>query len=165
MQTLLEHEIDVFLLHVAKWTCQWFNKPKFHILLYFPRHIQRFGLAMLFATKAFESFNTVIHAKSVHSNRLSPSHDIALMFAQGNRVRHLLSGGVFNTWKKQADGTISTAWRTTVAGPLRLVSADNSTVAHYLGIESEPSSCPGKFSIWCKVNQSLLNFKHIYQWC
>lgn len=48
---------------------------------------------MLFATEAFESFNAVIRAKSVHSNRLAPSRDIAIMFAHNNRVRHLLSGG------------------------------------------------------------------------
>lgn len=48
---------------------------------------------MLFATEAFESFNAVIRAKSIHSNRAAPSKDIAHAFAQGNRVRHILSGG------------------------------------------------------------------------
>ncbi|KAK1236064.1 hypothetical protein PQX77_000704 [Marasmius sp. AFHP31] len=32
---------------------------------------------------------------SVHSNRQAPSKDIALAFAQGNRIRHFLSGGRF----------------------------------------------------------------------
>lgn len=55
-------------------------------------HIRRFGPAALFATEAFESFNAVIRAKSVHSNRHAPSRDIARAFAHGNRIRHLLSG-------------------------------------------------------------------------
>ncbi|KAJ8487998.1 hypothetical protein ONZ45_g14118 [Pleurotus djamor] len=91
----LKAEIDHFLLCTAQWTTRWFNKPKFHILLHLPEHIRRFGPAILFATEAFESYNAVIRAKSVHSNRHAPSRDIARAFAQGNRIRHLLSGGFF----------------------------------------------------------------------
>ncbi|KAJ3833982.1 hypothetical protein F5878DRAFT_545605, partial [Lentinula raphanica] len=91
----LEHAVDTFLLSVARWTTRWFNKPKFHILIHLALHIRRFGPAMLFATEAFESFNAIIRAKSVHSNRQAPSRDIALAFAQGNRIRHLLSQGLF----------------------------------------------------------------------
>ncbi|SJL16514.1 uncharacterized protein ARMOST_20040 [Armillaria ostoyae] len=54
---LLQKEIDCFLQCVAVWTCWWFNKPKFHILVHLPEHIRRFGPAMLFATEAFELFN------------------------------------------------------------------------------------------------------------
>ncbi|KAJ7863811.1 hypothetical protein B0H14DRAFT_2348797, partial [Mycena olivaceomarginata] len=92
---LLTAEINHFLVCAARWTTRWFNKPKFHILLHLPAHIRRFGPAILFATEAFESFNTIIRAKSVHSNRHAPSRDIARAFAQGNRIRHLLSGGLF----------------------------------------------------------------------
>ncbi|PBK83841.1 hypothetical protein ARMGADRAFT_1048371 [Armillaria gallica] len=63
---MLTHEIHNFLVLEAKWTNHWFNKLKFHIL-----------------------------AKSVHSNRHAPSHDIGNAFAQGNQVCHLLSGGLF----------------------------------------------------------------------
>ncbi len=73
----------------------WFNKPKFHILVHLPDHIRRFGPAMLFATEGFESFNAVIRDKSVHSNCLAPSRDIALAFAQANRICHLRSKGLF----------------------------------------------------------------------
>lgn len=76
-------------------TPQWFNKPKFHVLLHLPDHIRRFGPAMLFATEGFESFNAVIREASVHSNRHAPSRDIAAQMARRNRVRHLLSGGLF----------------------------------------------------------------------
>ncbi|KAK0231396.1 hypothetical protein IW262DRAFT_1256426, partial [Armillaria fumosa] len=56
---LLQKEIDCFLQCVAVWTCCWFNKPKFHILVHLPEHIQHFGPAMLFATEAFKSFNAI----------------------------------------------------------------------------------------------------------
>ncbi|KAF9493187.1 hypothetical protein BDN71DRAFT_1591205 [Pleurotus eryngii] len=65
---LLRSEIDYFLLCTTRWTARWFNKPKFHILVHLPDHIRRFGPASLFATEAFESFNAIIRAKSVHSN-------------------------------------------------------------------------------------------------
>ncbi|KAJ7770349.1 hypothetical protein B0H14DRAFT_2402407 [Mycena olivaceomarginata] len=92
---LLTKEIEHFLLCAARWTNRWFNKPKFHIFVHLPAHIRRFGPAILFATEAFESFNAIIRAKSVHSNRHAPSRDIAYAFAQGNRIRHLISGGLF----------------------------------------------------------------------
>lgn len=88
-------DIEQFLLKTARWSSRWFNKPKFHILVHLPEHIRRLGPAMLFATEAFESFNAVIRAKSIHSNRAAPSKDIAHGFAQGNRIRHIVSGGAF----------------------------------------------------------------------
>ncbi|KAI0078564.1 hypothetical protein K474DRAFT_1743504 [Panus rudis PR-1116 ss-1] len=91
----LQEGIDYFLNCVCKLTPRWFNKPKFHILLHLPEHIRRFGPAILFATEGFESFNAVIRAHSVHSNRQSPSRDIARSMARQNRTRHILSGGYF----------------------------------------------------------------------
>ncbi|KAL1685525.1 hypothetical protein GGG16DRAFT_118784 [Schizophyllum commune] len=91
----LEDAITNFMDRVCILTPQWFNKPKFHVLLHLPDHIRRFGPAMLFATEGFESFNAVIREASVHSNRHAPSRDIATQMARRNRVRHLLSGGLF----------------------------------------------------------------------
>ncbi|KAJ3858394.1 hypothetical protein EV359DRAFT_69043 [Lentinula novae-zelandiae] len=91
---LLQQEIEQFLLYAAQWSIRWFNKPKFHILVHLSE-IRRFGPAMLFATEVFESYNAVIRAKSIHSNWLVPSHDIAWAFARQNHIRHMLSGGVF----------------------------------------------------------------------
>ncbi|KAJ7303118.1 hypothetical protein DFH08DRAFT_645222, partial [Mycena albidolilacea] len=71
------------------------DKPRFHIFIHLPAHIRRFGPAILFATETFESFNAIIRAKSIHSNRHAPSRHIAYAFAQGNRIRHLISGGLF----------------------------------------------------------------------
>lgn len=102
-------------------------------------HIRRFGPAILFATEAFESFNAIIRAKSVHSNRHAPSRDIARSFAQGNRIRHLLSGGMFILHSGLApDATLSFskskhAWTSCGPGPLGLV-ATPTTITQYLGL-------------------------------
>ncbi|KAJ7688026.1 hypothetical protein B0H17DRAFT_938745 [Mycena rosella] len=168
---LLTAEINHFLTCAARWTTRWFNKPKFHILLHLPEHIRRFGPAILFATEAFESFNAIIRAKSVHSNRHAPSRDIARAFAQGNRIRHLLSGGLFmqsNTtpsYTLHSDPLPSLAlnpphpsdpaqdpapylskkkedWVCAGPGPLSLVSAPN-TVTQYLGLENKKRTTHG----------------------
>ncbi|KAG1847729.1 hypothetical protein F4604DRAFT_1883990 [Suillus subluteus] len=98
IENLMEHlcnltiSINNFLACTARWTPRWFNKPKFHIILHVVDHIQQFGPAALFATEAFESFNAVICAKSIHSNHRASSQDIAYSFAHGSRIRHILSG-------------------------------------------------------------------------
>ncbi|KAL0069626.1 hypothetical protein AAF712_003284 [Marasmius tenuissimus] len=91
----VDSAITQFLECVCTLTPDWFNKPKFHILLHLPTHIQRFGPPILFATEGFESYNAIIRCCSIHSNRHAPSKDIAVAMAKGNRVRHLLSGGHF----------------------------------------------------------------------
>ncbi|CAK5277165.1 unnamed protein product [Mycena citricolor] len=130
----LTREIDHFLSCAARWTNRWFNKPKFHILLHLPAHIRRFGPAILFATEAFESFNAIIRSKSVHSNRHAPSRDIAAGFAQGNRVRHLLSGGLFRSNPSQTSNSSQGDWISAGPGPLALVEG---TVASYLGLAED----------------------------
>ncbi|KDQ20801.1 hypothetical protein BOTBODRAFT_87505, partial [Botryobasidium botryosum FD-172 SS1] len=107
----VEKAIDYFLDCACRVTPRWFNKPKFHIILHLPAHIKRFGPAMLFATEGFESFNAIIRAASVHSNRHAPSRDIAHVMARGNRVRHLLSGGFFLMNRLPASHSIKTASR------------------------------------------------------
>ncbi|EIM81338.1 uncharacterized protein STEHIDRAFT_66542 [Stereum hirsutum FP-91666 SS1] len=92
---LLRSSIDYFLDCTCALTIRWFNKPKFHVVLHLPDHINNLGPAMLYATEGFESFNAVIRSHSIHSNRHAPSRDIARAMAQCSRVRHLLSGGYF----------------------------------------------------------------------
>jgi hypothetical protein len=105
---------------------------------------------MLFATEAFESFNAVIHAKSVHSNRQAPSRDIALEFAQGNRIRHLLSGGYFlsadfhSIWKENPHILTPSHWSTIGPSAAGLM-ATNSTPSNYLGLCSSLNSSAGMF--------------------
>ncbi|KAF8885731.1 hypothetical protein CPB85DRAFT_1378115 [Mucidula mucida] len=122
---VLTREICAFLVLAARWSSRWFNKPKFHILVHLPEHICRFGPAILFATEAFELFNAVICGKSVHSNRLAPSRDIALAFAQGNWIRHLLSGGKFRVKLEEAERA---QLMSCGPGPLCIVTAPDSTI-------------------------------------
>lgn len=146
-QRLLEDEIHQFLLNTARWSSAWFSKPKFHILVHLPQHIARFGPAILFATEAFESFNAVIRAKSVHSNRQAPSRDIALSFAQGNRLRHWLGGGAIRnltsdsvvvhnktrTLRRAAFSKDKDDWSTVGPGP-QLITKPPAVVSSYLGL-------------------------------
>lgn len=92
-QKRLKHAINDFLAATALWNTRWFNKPKFHIILHLILHIRLFGPAILFSTETFESFNFVIRARSIHSNRHAPSLDIARSFSHMHAVRHLVSGG------------------------------------------------------------------------
>ncbi|KAF6750688.1 hypothetical protein DFP72DRAFT_991577 [Ephemerocybe angulata] len=139
----LEQEIQNFLVTTAKWTSRWFNKPKFHILVHLPDHIRRFGPAILFATEGFESFNAIIRAKSVHSNRQAPSRDIARAFGQASRVRHLVSGGLFQKQLGEASTDIDACdkcrafsfdvgtWTCAGPGPRNLL-RQKSTITSYL---------------------------------
>ncbi|KAF7971584.1 hypothetical protein HWV62_20748 [Athelia sp. TMB] len=89
----LKNAIDDFMAATALWNTRWFNKPKFHIILHIILHIRLFGPALLYATETFESYNFVIRARSIHSNRHAPSLDIARSFSHMHAIRHLVSGG------------------------------------------------------------------------
>jgi hypothetical protein len=160
-QATLEYEIQQFLIRTAKWTAAWFNKPKFHILVHLPDHIRRFGPAILFATEAFESFNAVIRAKSIHSNRQAPSRDIARAFAQGNRIRHLVSGGLFQiitsedirrpesgrgwTFDRPAFSKDSRHWK--AVGPaVQALFANDPAIAPYLGLADQAVARKSQFN-------------------
>jgi hypothetical protein len=150
------------------WTPRWSNKPKFHYLLHLPAHIRRFGPALLFATESFESFNAVIRAKSVHSNRLAPSRDIATAFAHNNRVRHLLSGGqhffrdselsqkyvgAFSSMatnptcdKSSVHAGEAGIWRQVSSAATCLIE-DDSPIASYMGLNDKHNDLIGKCNI------------------
>lgn len=139
----MEQAIDHFLNCTARWMPRWFNKPKFHLIRHLPEHVRRFGPAVLFATEAFESFNAVIRARSVHSNRQAPSRDIAHGFARVNRIRHLLSGGYFLYRPELEEHTplrfsdSATHWVTAAPAPLGLAQQRLGVVniiGDYLGI-------------------------------
>ncbi|EFI26599.1 hypothetical protein CC1G_15371 [Coprinopsis cinerea okayama7 len=136
----LQDAIDHFLECTAHWTPRWFNKPKFHLLLHLPAHIRRFGPAILFATEVFESFNAVIRAWSIHSNRLAPSRDIAMHAAHLARIRHFLSGGYFRVKGSEEPDTFE--WLTAGAEVLRL-GQEPSVVTRRIGLFREPPRAPG----------------------
>ncbi|KAK0448235.1 hypothetical protein EV421DRAFT_1900873 [Armillaria borealis] len=130
----LTNEVQSFLLTTAKWTNRWFNKPKFHILVHLPEHVRRFGPAMLFATEAFESFNAIIRAKSVHSNRHAPSRDIAHaggLFLLKDLIEQPASDSVLSS---RPFSHKKTDWTSVGPGPAALVASSN-TVTGYLGLD------------------------------
>ncbi|KAF9559655.1 hypothetical protein CPC08DRAFT_595059, partial [Agrocybe pediades] len=154
----LRAEIHNFLLKTARWSTSWFNKAKFHIITHLPGHVYRFGPAILFATEAFESFNAVIRGKSTHSNRQAPSRDIALAFAQGNRVRHLFSGGYFAPSKDSTTVTPAPAapssraalealehhnWKTIGPAACSIIAQDP-TALSYLGLKDSAQKQAGR---------------------
>jgi hypothetical protein len=131
---------------------------------------------MLFATEVFESYNAIIRSKSIHSNRLAPSRDIALAFAKQNRIRHMLSSGIFldrsqivldkevvekfnNSELPQADRISEVQWyfrsrlfareHWTAAGksPLDIVMYSDA-VGGYLGLAQRPSPPSKLYCIW-----------------
>ncbi|KNZ50611.1 hypothetical protein VP01_432g11 [Puccinia sorghi] len=53
-QSELKKNIQLFMSHSIKFTAQWINKPKFHILLHLPLSILRFG-ASLFCPEKFDT--------------------------------------------------------------------------------------------------------------
>ncbi|KAI7956715.1 hypothetical protein MJO28_003810 [Puccinia striiformis f. sp. tritici] len=83
-QQVLQDHIRWFLFQFAKSTAQWVNQPQLHMLLHL------LDLIILFATKKFKSYNSVLRNASIHYNCRSPGHDIPVMFAN-----HILSGGFF----------------------------------------------------------------------
>ncbi|KIY48737.1 hypothetical protein FISHEDRAFT_42751, partial [Fistulina hepatica ATCC 64428] len=174
----LREAVNHFLLTTAAWNCRWFFKPKFHIITHLPDHVPRFGPPMLFATEAFESFNAVIRGKSIHSNRQAPSRDIALAFAQCNRVRHILSQGLFLVKEDAEDlnplsvysiahpNTIrpfsfdAKRWRRAGDGPTSLVQSPN-TVTEYLDLSMHhaltSTSLSERRPVWLGKHAFLLN--------
>ncbi|KAJ7269484.1 hypothetical protein C8J57DRAFT_1435517 [Mycena rebaudengoi] len=167
-------QLDAAIKHFLDCTCgltlQWFNKPKFHVILHLPSHIRRFGPAMLFATEGFESFNAIIRSCSIHSNRHAPSLDIASRMARGNHVRHLLSRGFFpadKDFSSTSEKPSRSPWMELLPDhltPLKLVEI-NSFASRLLGWEMPASptaphtgSCSGRGQIksWAKTQSGIL---------
>lgn len=98
-------------------------KTKLHILTHSPDDAVRFGPLVINATEGFESYNSVFRRNSVLSNRQAPSRDIAIKFADMDRVKHVLSGGY---WKE------GSSW--VQAGPgVRSLLAQKSILQSHLG--------------------------------
>ncbi|KAG8686050.1 hypothetical protein FRC11_009607 [Ceratobasidium sp. 423] len=132
----LEIRIDRLLLATVMSNPQWFNKPKFHVLLHLPGHVRRFGPPILFATETFESYNFVIRLRSIHSNRQSPSADIGAAFSLMHAIRHLVCGGYFqlpaDNLMSGSDSTSSTPW--IQAGPQVLAFLHDEVFLKFMGM-------------------------------
>ncbi|KAH9818305.1 hypothetical protein DFH28DRAFT_888068, partial [Melampsora americana] len=87
--------VKIFLGHIIRWSAQWTNKPKFHMLVHLVECIDRFGPLCLCATEKFESFNGVTRIASVHSSRHEPGLHIATTFNNSRLMRLIFSGSSF----------------------------------------------------------------------
>ncbi|KAH9814285.1 hypothetical protein DFH28DRAFT_971155 [Melampsora americana] len=102
MRTYLENLkklVNIFLGHLIRWTAQWTNKPKFHMLVHLVQSIDRFGPLSLVATQKFESFNGILRIASIHTNRKNPGLHIATIFLYARLLRLLFSGG--SVWDRK----------------------------------------------------------------
>lgn len=69
------------------------SKPKFHFLVHLPFFIRRFGIALIFSTERYESFNSVFRSTCILSNRQAPSLDSCEQFADFDVMKHVATGG------------------------------------------------------------------------
>lgn len=100
---------------------------------------------MQFATEIFECFNAIFRMRSVLSNHQAPSRDIAVKFADLDRVKHIFSGGY---WKDE-DGK----W--VQGGPeVRALLRRSSLLQKHLGWNPKPVWIPGSMKA---VRRSLAN--------
>ncbi|KAG8712744.1 hypothetical protein FRC09_019504, partial [Ceratobasidium sp. 395] len=143
----LEARIDRLLLATVMCNPQWFNKPKFHVLLHLPNHVRRFGPPTIFATETFESYNFVIRLRSIHSNRQAPSADIGASFSLLHAMRHLVSGGYFQLPAARSKGSkpaVNAPWIQAGAGVRAL--AHDKIFMKFMGLSNPseahiPGSC------------------------
>jgi thymidine kinase len=146
----LEAHIQKFLLLLAGTTAHWVNKPKVHLLLHLLESIRCFGPGSLFATKKFESYNSILRKASIHSNRWSPGRDIAVTFANFRNIFHLLLGGYYKDNKTGKHVQAATA--------VTEVFSENPMVQRTMGmsLEAGADQADGFPNEWvCKVASSM----------
>lgn len=73
------------------------DKMKLQILPNLVDDICHFGPAIRYSTEIFECYNAIFRLCSVLSNHQAPSRDIANKFASMDRLKHILSGGYWET--------------------------------------------------------------------
>ncbi|KAG1740436.1 uncharacterized protein EDB91DRAFT_1282289 [Suillus paluster] len=143
--------IKRFMDCTACWTPQWFNKPKFHLILHIVDHIRRFGPVITFAMEVHKSYNSIVCGWSINSNQMALSLDIARRAAGLLRLWHLLSGGYFEVESDKSDGTTQTKWIQAGVNP-RTYGEQPSIITCKLGFPlSESFSCIGMI---CKKSKN-----------
>ncbi|KAL9932999.1 hypothetical protein V8E36_008254 [Tilletia maclaganii] len=70
------------------------SKAKLHLLTHATSHFAAFGPLTSASAERFEAFNSVVRSAATHSNRLTPSRDIANRLLGQQDLRHLLGGGL-----------------------------------------------------------------------
>jgi hypothetical protein len=108
-------------------------KIKLHMLVHLPSQIRRRGPAVRFSTEVFECFNAVFRMCSVLSNHQAPSRDIAVKFADLDRVKHILSGGF---WQQDSEWVCA-------GKDVRRLLRKTTIIQKHLGWAPPPSWRPG----------------------
>ncbi|KAI8460242.1 hypothetical protein BY996DRAFT_8498525 [Phakopsora pachyrhizi] len=134
-----------FLLKLISASAQWVNKPKFHMLIHLSQSIARFGPASLYATEKFESYNGVVRQASIHSNRQSPSRDIANTFLNYSAIRYCLSGGYLQTESSRSN--ISSSYQ------VKNLLQNTPSIQNLLGLESQTFKQKPRFPFFKKSSQ------------
>ncbi|KAI8458285.1 hypothetical protein BY996DRAFT_8385499 [Phakopsora pachyrhizi] len=134
-----------FLLKLISASAQWVNKPKFHMLIHLNQSIARFKPASLFATEKFESYNGVVCQASIHSNRQSPSRDIAITFLNYSAIRYCLSGGYLQTESSRSN--ISSSYQ------VKNLLQNTPSIQNLLGLESQTFKQKPRFPFFKKSSQ------------
>ncbi|KAI8456151.1 hypothetical protein BY996DRAFT_4636597 [Phakopsora pachyrhizi] len=138
-----------FLLKLISASAQWVNKPKFHMLIHLSQSIARFGPASLFATEKFESYNGVVCQASIHSNRQSPSRDIANNFLNYSALRFCFSGGYLQTESSRSN--ISPSYQ------VKNLLLNTPSIQNLLGLDSQTFKQKPSFPFFKKSSQSDLD--------
>ncbi|KAI8331412.1 hypothetical protein BD560DRAFT_289985, partial [Blakeslea trispora] len=68
-------------------------RPKVHYLHHLHADILRFGCALQYETEKGEMYNKFIREQLFHTNRHSPSKDVAVRFGKQEVLRHIIDGG------------------------------------------------------------------------
>ncbi|KDQ53223.1 hypothetical protein JAAARDRAFT_49941 [Jaapia argillacea MUCL 33604] len=76
------------------------KKIKLHLLVHIIEDVQRFGPIIGRSTEVFECFNAIFQFCAILSNRLAPSHDIAIQLADQESFKQRITGGM---WKQPDD--------------------------------------------------------------
>lgn len=108
-------------------------KPKLHTLVHAPEDVRRTGPLVHNSTEVFEAFNAVFRFSAILSNRKATSRDVALKFCDLDGVKHLLSGGYYQSGQEWVQA----------APAVLLLLKNNPVLQQYLGWSQKSAPCPG----------------------
>ncbi|KAI8448199.1 hypothetical protein BY996DRAFT_8690894 [Phakopsora pachyrhizi] len=115
------------------------------MLIHLSQSIAQFGPASLFATEKFESYNGVVCQASIHSNRQSPSRDIANTFLNYSAIRYCLSGGYLQTESSRSN--ISSSYQ------VKNLLQNTPSIQNLLGLDSQTFKQKSRFPFFKKSSQ------------
>eukprot|EP00733_Pompholyxophrys_punicea_P000228 Pompholyxophrys_punicea_v1_NODE_45_length_4488_cov_29.272953.p1 type:complete len:1020 gc:universal NODE_45_length_4488_cov_29.272953:3145-86(-) len=147
-QSLLLDEIFYFLSQLAIVWPTLLKRSKEHMLLHLILFLARFGPTNVFNTDRCETFNGLIRAFHVFSNKLHPSRDIALAFAQVEICKALVDGARYGQDLRMQAGPEFLEWASSnkVREMLHLPSEDMS-ILYKLRNPEKNGRCPRIFKL------------------